>query len=139
MRVMDVMHAGAATVDAETLLGEVARQMRDADVGAVPVLSQGRLVGMITDRDITCRAVAGSADPRRMKAGEAMSRKAIVCSPEDDLDAAMEMMSQQQIRRLPVVDAEHQLVGMLSLGDISHRVDEEDAGEVLRAVSAHHV
>lgn len=138
MKVSEVMHTGAATIDADMPLGLVAQRMRDADIGAAPVLSQGRLVGMITDRDITCRAVAGATDPRQVRAADAMSPSAICCAPDDDIDSAMMVMSREQVRRLPVVDSDHQIVGMVSLGDISHRVDEDQAGEVLRAVSAHH-
>lgn len=138
MRVRDVMHVGVATADADMPLADVARLMRDQDVGAAPVLSGGRLVGMITDRDIVCRGLAGTGDPRSTTASQVMSAGAVTCAADDDLDDAMETMSRREIRRLPVVDGTHQLVGMLSLGDVASRVDDDDAGEVLRAVSAHH-
>lgn len=132
------MHVGFATLDAEASVRDVARQMRDGDVGVAPVVSNGRLIGMITDRAIACRAVAGQTDLRRMKASEVMNANVIARAPDDDVKDAMLVMSREKVRRLPVLDRDERLVGMLSLGDISHRVDDAESGHVLRAVSAHH-
>ena len=138
MKVRDVMHRGATFVAAETKVDVIARQMRDADVGALPVKSDGHLVGIVTDRDITCRALADGGNPRTMTANDVMTTRVVCCAPDDDLAQAIKIMENRRIRRLPVIDADQELVGMVSLGDISHKVGAGLSGEVLRAVSAHH-
>jgi CBS domain-containing protein len=137
MRVQDVMHSGVTCVDDDTSVREIARIMREEDIGAVPVTAEGEIVGMITDRDLACRVLGDGADPDSITARQVMSGRPIFCSPRDDVEDAIEVMESNRIRRLPVMD-EEELVGMLSLGDISNRVRQELAGEVLRCVSAHH-
>lgn len=137
MKVQDIMHRGAECVDDDTPLQEVARLMRQADIGAVPVSAGGELVGIVTDRDITCRAFEDGRDPSIIPIREVMTRNPVVCSPDDDVEDALELMEEHQVRRMPVM-RDDQLVGMLALGDVSSRVSERVSGEVLRAVSAHH-
>jgi CBS domain-containing protein len=132
------MHKGVTHVTPDTLLSKVATQMRDADVGAIPIRSNGSLVGIVTDRDIVCRAVADGRDAGRMTAKDVMSAEVAFCGPEDDIGTAIKTMETKQIRRLPVIDSARNIVGMLSLGDISHKVGDDLSGEMLRAVSAHH-
>jgi CBS domain-containing protein len=139
MKVKDVMHKGATCVKPSTPVREIAKRMRDADVGAIPVESDGHLVGIVTDRDITCRALANGGDMAKMTAQDVMTRDVVCCSPDDDIQVAVEVMEAKQIRRLPVTDSHRAMVGMLSLGDISHKVGKELSGEVLRAVSGHHI
>jgi len=138
MKVKDIMHKGAQFVDQSTPLMEIAKKMRDFDIGAIPVMAKGHIVGMITDRDLTCRALADGADMSRLKAQDVMTKKPICCAPEDDVDKAVEMMEAKQIRRLAVTDEHHAVLGMLSLGDISLRPSKQASGDVLCAVSAHH-
>ena len=138
MKVKDVMHKGAAYVAPDTLVSAIAKQMRDADVGALPVKAEGLLVGIVTDRDITCRALADGKDPGRMTAKDVMTSKVVCCAPEDDIAQAIKTMETKRIRRLPVTDGDENVIGIVSLGDISHKVGKELSGEVLRAVSAHH-
>ncbi len=137
MKVREAMHKGVHCVEPGTPIRDVARQMRDNDVGAIPVRSNGQIVGMVTDRDITCRAVADGSDISRLTAADIMSRHVVCCSPDDAIDSALHAMEQKKVRRLPVTDS-HGLVGMLSLGDISHKAANDLSGEVLRAVSGHH-
>jgi CBS domain-containing protein len=132
------MHKGTTCVEPNTLVIEIAKRMRDDDIGAIPVRTNGKLVGMVTDRDITCRAVAGGSDLSKLTAQDIMTKNAICCSPEDDIAAAIKTMETKKIRRLPVADSQQGLVGMLSLGDVSHKAGKEMSGELLRAVSAHH-
>ena len=139
MKVKDVMHKGATCVEPGTLVKEIATRMRESDFGAIPVKSNGDLVGIITDRDITCRAFAKSGDIAKMTAEDVMTKNVVCCSPDDDIDVAIEVMQEKQIRRLPVTDSRKTMIGMLSLGDISHKVSKELSGEVLRSVSGHHV
>jgi CBS domain-containing protein len=139
MKVKDVMHKGTTCVEPSTPVKEIAKRMRDGDVGAIPVKADGRLVGIVTDRDITCRALADSGNPAKMTAKDVMTKDVVCCSPDDDVQIAIEAMEAKQIRRLPVTDSHKTMIGMLSLGDISHNVSKELSGEVLRAVSGHHV
>jgi CBS domain-containing protein len=138
MKVKDVMHKGAICVEPNAPIGEIARRMRDEDVGAIPVRANGRLMGIITDRDLACRALAAGGDMSKMTAQEVMTKDVVCCSPDDDIEVAIEVMESNQIRRLPVADSHKIMVGMLSLGDISHKVKKELSGEVLCSVSAHH-
>lgn len=138
MKVKDLMHVGVAWFGPETPLTEVAQTMRDEDVGCVPIGENDRLVGMVTDRDIACRAVAGGNDCAKMTAGEVMSKPIIYCYEDEDVDDAVHVMEQHGVRRLPVISREKRMVGMLSLGDISSRAGRELAGEAIQATSAHH-
>jgi CBS domain-containing protein len=138
MKVKDVMHKGTTSVRSDTPVKEIAKLMRKEDVGAIPVRADGQLVGIVTDRDITCRALANSGDINQMTAKDVMTKKVISCSPNDDVSAAVKKMERKKVRRLPVTNGRAGLVGMLSLGDVSHKVSKELSGEMLRAVSAHH-
>ncbi|NGO56177.1 CBS domain-containing protein [Allomesorhizobium camelthorni] len=138
MKVEDVMHKGTIYVEPATPVGEIARLMRDDDIGAIPVKVNKQLVGIVTDRDITCRALADSGNVATKTAKDVMTKDVVCCSADDDVEAAIEVMEAKQIRRLAVTDGHKTLVGMLSLGDISHKVSKNLSGEALRAVSAHH-
>jgi len=139
MKVKKVMHKGATCAEPGTLVREIAKRMRDSDIGAIPVTANGQLVGMVTDRDITCRALGNSGDVRKMTAKDVMTKNVVCCSPDDDVEVAIEVMESKKIRRLPVIDSHKAMIGMLSLGDISLRVGKGRLGKVLRAVSWHHV
>lgn len=138
MKVKDVMHKGAQFVEQNTPIKDIAKKMRDFDIGAMPVTANGHIIGMITDRDLACRALADGTDLSQLTAKDVMTKNAICCAPEDDIDSAVETMEAKQIRRLAVTDEHRAVLGMLSLGDISTRLSKQACGEVLRAVSAHH-
>jgi len=138
MKVKEAMHKGTTGVEPSTPVIDIAKYMRDDDVGAIPVRTDGRLVGIVTDRDIACRAVTHSGNISKLTAQDIMTKDVTCCSAEDDLVIALKVMEAKKIRRLPVTDAHKTMIGMLSLGDISHRLSNELSGEVLRAVSAHH-
>ena len=138
MKFKNVMHKGATCVEPSTPVREIAKRMRDGDVGAIPVKADGELVGIVTDRDITCRSLADGGELAKMTANDVMTKDVVCCSPEDDVEVAIEVMEAKKIRRLPVTDSHKTMIGMLSLGDISHKVGKELSGEVLRAVSGHH-
>lgn len=137
MKVKDVMHRGADCLDDDTPLPEVARRMRDADIGAIPISAAGELVGIVTDRDIACRAAINGADVGEMTARDVMSREPACCAPDDELSDAVRLMETRRVRRLPVM-ADGSLVGMLSLGDVASQAGDPMSAGVLRAVSAHH-
>ena len=138
MKVKDVMHRGVTWVDPAASIREVARKMRDDDIGSIPVGENDRLVGIVTDRDIICRGVADGADCNALTARDVMSKPIIYCKTDDELELALRIMEKNKIRRLPVIDKDKRLVGMLALGDISEIGGQEKAGEVMRSVSAHH-
>ena len=138
MKVKDIMHSGVAWVGPETPLAEIAQKMRDEDIGAVPIGENDRLVGMVTDRDIVCRGVAGTKDCRQLTARDVMSKPIVYARVDEDVEDALHLMEKNRIRRLPVIDDNERLAGMLSLGDISEKAGRELAGEVMRSVSAHH-
>ena len=138
MKVKDVMHKGTTCVEPGTPVWEIAKRMRDNDVGAIPVKADSQLVGIVTDRDIACRALGDSGNLAGITAKDIMTKNVVCCSPDDDVQVAIETMEAKKIRRLPVTDSHKAMIGMLSLGDISHKVSKELSGEVLRAVSGHH-
>jgi CBS domain-containing protein len=138
MDISKAMHAHADWVSADTPVNEVARMMQKDDIGAIPVGKDDKLIGMITDRDIAIRVVAAGRDPAKTTAEEVMTKDIIYCRTHETVEDAIHLMDQKKIRRLPVINDKQRLVGMLSLGDISHAVGRELSGELLRAVSDHH-
>lgn len=138
MKVKDVMHSGVTWVSPKTPIGELAKMMRDRDIGAIPIGENDRLVGMVTDRDITCRGLADGEDVTRLTAADVMSKPIFYCRADDNVEDAVRTMEKNQIRRLPVINDKKRMVGMLALGDISHKVGHALSGEVIEAVSAHH-
>jgi CBS domain-containing protein len=138
MKVKDAMHHGAEWLEASTPLVDIARKMREHDVGAIPIGEKDRLVGMVTDRDIAMRAVADSKDASKLTARDVMSKGIVFCRDTEEVEDAVRIMEQKQIRRLPVLNEKKRLVGMLSLGDIAHKAPRQIAGQTLSAVSAHH-
>jgi CBS domain-containing protein len=138
MKVKEAMHKTVEWVEPTATLATVAQKMRDLDVGAIPVGENDRLVGMVTDRDIAIRAVAEGKDAARLTARDVMTKGIVFCRDSEDLEDAVRIMEQKQIRRLPVLDGNKRMVGMLSLGDVSHAASHEITGEVAAAVSGHH-
>lgn len=138
MEISATMHKKADWVTADTLVKDVARMMKTDDVGAIPVGKDDRLIGMITDRDLTLRVIAEGLDPAKTKAEEVMTKGIIYCQTKQTVEDAIHLMNQKQIRRLPVLNDKKRLVGMLSLGDIAHATSRELAGELMRGVSDHH-
>lgn len=137
-KVRDAMHRGTEWCNPDTSLTEIAKLMRDQDIGAVPIGENDRLVGMVTDRDIVCRGLADGRDCGSMKARDVMTAGIVYCRAEEDIEDAIHLMEDKKIRRLPVIDKNKRMVGILSLGDISHGAGRELTGELAAAVSAHH-
>ncbi|MGI9382077.1 MAG: CBS domain-containing protein [Methyloligellaceae bacterium] len=138
MKVKDAMHKGTEWVEPKTPVSAVAKKMRELDIGAIPVGKDDRLIGMVTDRDITCRAVAEGSDLSNITAGDVMTKGIKYCMATEELEDAVRIMEAEQIRRMPVINDDKRMVGMLSLGDISHAAPQQLGGEVLKAVSDHH-
>ena len=136
MQVKNVMTRGVECVSPDATLQEAARKMRDLDVGPLPVCDNDRLAGMLTDRDITVRAVAEGRDPRAAKVRDAMSAGIDYCFEEDDVEQAARLMRERQVRRLAVLNRDKRLVGILSLGDLAVETGgDEVAGKTLERVS----
>ena len=136
MQIQDVMTKQVEAISPDSSLQVAAQMMRDLDVGAVPVCEDKKLIGIVTDRDITIRCSAQGLDPRDCSVSDAMTRDMTCCHPEDDVKAAADLMENKQIRRLPIVDAQMRLIGIVSLGDIATRQhDRRLAGEILEEVS----
>ncbi|HEY3516934.1 MAG TPA: CBS domain-containing protein [Gammaproteobacteria bacterium] len=135
MRIQDVMTAEVSFVRPDTPILEIARKMRDGDIGATPVVENERLVGMVTDRDVVVRVIAEGGDIRDKTARDAMSPGILYCFVDESVEAVLENMGDQQIRRLPVVDREKRLVGVVSLGDLALSGKRKAAGEALQEIS----
>lgn len=132
MRIADAMTRDVQTIKPDQSIVDAAKMMADCDCGSLPVADNDRLVGMITDRDIVVRAIAqGKAD---CKVQDVMSSDIKYCYEEDDMDDVAQNMGDLQIRRLPVVNRDKRLVGIVSLGDIATS-DEAPAGEALSHIS----
>jgi len=138
MKVKDMMHKGIECVAPDTAVSAVAQRMKELDVGAMPIAKDGKLLGMITDRDITIRCVAGNENMSKVKAKDVMTQGVVYCRDNEDVEDAIRLMEGKQIRRLPVLDEAMRMVGMVSLGDVSHALPRDITGEVAKAVSAHH-
>jgi len=133
--VRDVMTASPFCAAPDTPLSQVAGLMETEDVGAIPILDGDRLVGMITDRDIVVRAVAKEKDPRAMPSREISSGEVVTVGPDHELSDALHLMAQHQVRRLPVVDDEHRLVGVVSQADIALEAQDKSVGEMVADIS----
>jgi CBS domain-containing protein len=138
MKVKEMMHKSVEWVSPDTPVTAVAKKMTQYDIGAIPVGENDRLIGMITDRDIALRALADGKDISSLTARDVMTKGMFWCHDSDDAGAAAHIMESKKVRRLPVIDENKRMVGMLSLGDISHAVPQRTTAEILKAVSAHH-
>ena len=134
MRVADVMTRDVAVVSPQASVREAARRMDRLNVGALPVCDGARLVGIVTDRDITVRCTAAGAPPDRRRVCEVMTDDVRWCFEDDPLEEVEQEMAEVQIRRMPVVDGRKRLVGMLSLGDLA-AVRAPGTEDTLRSIS----
>lgn len=135
-KISDVMTARPLAVESQTSVREAARLMESEDVGSLPVVEEGgRLVGVVTDRDVAIRVVAAGRDPESTSVGDIASRDLVTLTPEDDLDDALALMAREQVRRLPIVVRDDELVGVVSQADVAHSAKEKHVGEVVEAIS----
>src|SRR3954451_22912404 len=109
--------------------------MRDEDVGIVPVTEGEKLVGTVTDRDIAIRVVAEGKSPETVTVGEIASRELVTIDPQQDLDEALKLMAKHQVRRLPVVEEDGRLVGIVAQADVARHASDEQTGEVVQQIS----
>ena len=135
-KISDVMTQRPRAVTAQMTVREAARLMDEEDVGSLPVVDdEERLIGIVTDRDVAVRVVGRGLDSDTTVVGEVASRDVVSLTPDHDLDDALKLMAQQQVRRVPIVVRENQLVGMLAQADVAHAAKEKTAGEVVEAIS----
>jgi CBS-domain-containing membrane protein len=118
-RIDDIMTRTVSTIELGATLQTAAQRMRDLDIGALPVIDEGALVGMITDRDITIRAVAEGSNVRDTLVSDAMTAEVQSCSPTDSVDTVLKQMGDAQLRRLAVLDVDHRIVGIVALADLA--------------------
>jgi len=136
MKLKEIMSRNVEVVTPDTPIQAAAEKMRALDVGPLPVCDGDRLVGMVTDRDITVRATAEGAEPFSTRVGDVMTAEAVFAFEDDDIEKAAQMMRDKQIRRLAVLHREKQLVGIVALGDLAVDTgDEQQSGSVLKEVS----
>lgn len=135
MQVRELMTTDVEVIRPDDTLQTAARMMADLDAGILPVGENDRLVGMITDRDITVRAVAEGQDPGKTTVREAMSEAVRYCFEDEESEEVARKMGTRQVRRLPVLNREKRLVGIVSLGDLVIGGSEEPAREALKEIS----
>ncbi len=134
-RVENVMTANPRSVDPETDVAEAARILRDENVGSLPVVRDGRVTGIVTDRDLAIRVLAEGRDPRSTRVADVVSGEPVTVRADQDLDEALRLMAHHQLRRLIVVEDSDRLVGILAQADVALTGDEERAGEVVEEIS----
>lgn len=139
MRVADVMSREVELVSPDATVQEAATVMAEYDVGAILIGEQDALAGILTDRDIILRAVVNGRDPAQLKARDVMSSMLFVCREDDTLEDAFREMSERQVRRLPVLDRDGRLAGIVTLSDLGrHGPDPRGASEALREIAEPH-
>jgi CBS domain-containing protein len=135
MKVREAMSQDVETVRSKATVEDVAQRMAKRGIGYFPVCDRGLLVGVITDRDITCRIVADRRRAEMTRVADIMSKGVAYCLADDDLTTAIHVMEQNRIRRIPVLDHNDHLVGVLSLTDVARRAPHRLTAELLEAVS----
>jgi CBS domain-containing protein len=135
-QVRELMTDNPRTVTPDASAVEAATVMRDEDAGVVPIVeSDGRLAGVVTDRDIALRVVAEGREPGSTTVGEIASQNLATIDPQQDIDEALRLMAKHQVRRLPVVEEDGKLVGILAQADVARHLDAARTGEVVEQIS----
>ncbi len=135
MQVSEVMSTNVRIASPEDTLQQIAQSMAELDAGVMPVGANDRLVGMITDRDIVVRAVSQGLDPEITRVRDVMSPEVHFCYEDDDVEEVAQNMADWRVRRLPVLNLDKRLVGIISLGDISQDTSPGATGAALRDIS----
>ena len=138
MRVKEVMTADPVCAAPDTSLSQVATLMAEHNCGAIPIVSDGRLVGIVTDRDITCRTLAKNINPLECVAKDVMTPRVVTVGEDDRAEAAARAMEHENVRRLPVVDPAGRVIGIVSATDLAMKAEELASGSLVPKL-AHHV
>jgi CBS domain-containing protein len=134
-QIRDVMTANPTTCEPNATVVDAAKVMALEDVGSVPIVEGSRLVGLVTDRDIIVRTVAEGRDVSTTTVKDVASKDLVTVAPDEDLDRALQLMAQHQVRRIPVVEGDR-VVGIVAQADVARAADEEKTGEVVQQISS---
>lgn len=135
MLVRDVMESKLEVIAPNQTLADAAKKMRDDDIGSLPIVEDSKLIGIITDRDIVVRCIANGADPKSTAVRDAASDDVVHCRADQTVEDATKIMAAAKVRRLPVIDADRRLVGIVALGDISREGSAAKVGDALHDIS----
>ena len=135
-KISDAMTSNPCAIDANKSVAHAAKMMKDEDVGLAPIVEGDRLVGTLTDRDIATRVVAEGKDPQTTIVRDVASMNVITVEPDQDLDEALQLMAQHQIRRLPVVENGGKLVGVVAQADVAKEADSKRVGQMVEEISS---
>ena len=133
--IKDVMTSNPCSIDADKSVAYAAKMLRDEDVGAAPIVEGDKLVGMLTDRDIAIRVVAEGRDPDQVTVRDVASKQVVTIDPQQDLDEALRIMAKHQVRRLPVVEEDGKLVGVVAQADVAREGDDKQTGKLVEEIS----
>jgi CBS domain-containing protein len=133
--IRDLMTKDPCSIDAEKPVTHAAKMMRDEDVGLAPIVEGQKLIGTLTDRDIAIRVVAEGKDPQTTTVREVATTKIVTIDPEQDLDDALRLMAKNQVRRLPVVEGDGRLAGIVAQADVARHASEQQTGHVVEEIS----
>jgi CBS domain-containing protein len=134
-KISELMSPNPCTIEADKPVAYAARMMKDEDVGLAPVVEGERLVGTLTDRDIVTRVVAEGRDPQSVTVREVASTDLVTVDPQQDLDEALRLMAGNQVRRLPVVEEDGRLVGVVAQADVAREAKDKQTGELVEEIS----
>ena len=133
--IRDLMTKSPRSVESGSTVMEAARLMRDEDAGLIPIVEGEKLVGTVTDRDIAIRVVAEGKSPESITVGEIASRELVTIDPQQNLDEALRLMARHQVRRLPVVEEDGKLVGIVAQADIARNASDTQTGDLVEDIS----
>jgi CBS domain-containing protein len=133
--IRDLMTENPCAINVDKSVAYAAKMMRDEDVGLAPIVEGDKLVGTLTDRDIAIRVVAEGKDPDQTTVREVASTNLVTIDPQQDLDEALRLMAKHQVRRLPVVEEDGRLVGVVAQADVAREGDAEKTGQVVQEIS----
>jgi len=134
-KIQEVMTSNPCSIDADKPVSYAAKMMKDEDVGFAPIVEGDKLIGAVTDRDIAMKVVAEGRDPQSTTVREIASTNLVTIDPQQDLDDALRLMASSQVRRLPVVEEDGRLVGVVAQKDVAEQGDDAKTGEVVQEIS----
>ena len=134
-KISELMTPNPCAIDADKPVSYAARMLKDEDVGLAPIVEGDRLVGTLTDRDIVTRVVAEGKDPQSVTVREVASTDVVTIDPEQDLSEALRLMASNQVRRLPVVEEDGRLVGVVAQADVAREAKDKQTGDLVEDIS----
>ena len=134
-KISELMSPNPCAIEADKPVAYAARMMKDEDVGLAPIVQGDRLVGTLTDRDIVTRVVAEGKDPESISVREVASTDLVTVDPQQDLGDALQLMASNQVRRLPVVEEDGRLIGVIAQADVAREAKDKETGELVEEIS----